>query len=246
MSDRRLSPLEAAHLFVKAHFPHCLAAILSGSVVRNEATETSDLDIVIFDQEIREAYRESIIEFGWPIEVFVHNISSYKAFFESDVKRGRPSLPRMVSEGLVLLDNGLIPEIKKEARALLVKGPEEWSNETIELKRYFITDVLDDFIGSRNRSEGIFIAGTLAENLHEFYLRTKQKWTGSSKWIMRSLMEHNKEFAHQFAEAFEAFYQKNDKEPVIILADEILAPYGGRLFNGFSLGKKAKGKNVSL
>jgi hypothetical protein len=246
MSEIRLSPLEAANLFVNAHFPHCLAALLGGSVIRNDATATSDLDIVIFDQEIVASYRESLIQFGWPIEVFVHNKNSYKTFFESDVKRGRPSLPRMVAEGVAIIENGLIDEVKKEARSLLMKGPEKWSDETIMVKRYFITDALDDFIGSTNRSEGLFVAATLADLLHEFYLRTKQKWIGSSKWIVRSLKEHNEEFAHQFVDAFEAFYQNNEREAVITLADEVLSPYGGRLFDGFLLGKREKRKNVSL
>ncbi|MDQ0351704.1 hypothetical protein J2R98_001521 [Alkalibacillus filiformis] len=71
-------------------------------------------------------------------------------------KRARPSLPRMVVEGSVLKDNGVIPEIKSEAASLLNKGPEDWTKETIDLKRYFITDVLDDLIGCQDRAEGIF------------------------------------------------------------------------------------------
>jgi hypothetical protein len=34
---------------------------------------------------------------------------------------------------------------------LLLKGPEEWSRDTLETKRYFITDTLDDFIGCLSR-----------------------------------------------------------------------------------------------
>lgn len=233
----RIDPYKAANLFTLNHFPHCHGALLAGSVVRGEATETSDLDIVIFDKNLKSAYRESVIEFGWNIEVFVHNFTSYKEFFKSDCERARPSLPKMVSEGIVLRDSGIMEQIKPEANDLIEKGPEEWSAETIRMKRYFITDALDDFIGSTIRAEEIFIANTLAELVSEFVLRTNRKWIGTSKWVIRSLRNHDEKFANRFVDAFDTFYKTGDKNKVIVIVDEILQPYGGRLFQGFSLGK---------
>jgi hypothetical protein len=77
----RLPPLEAATLFVKTYYPTCQGALLAGSVTRGEATSTSDLDIVTFDRNVSSSYRESLTEFGWPIEVFVHNLESCHHFF---------------------------------------------------------------------------------------------------------------------------------------------------------------------
>jgi hypothetical protein len=34
------------------------------------------------------------------------------------------------------------------------------------------------------------------------------------------------------ADAFEAFYEQGDKKTVITRVDQVLAPYGGRLFDG--------------
>lgn len=234
----KLEPIKAAQEFINKYFPSCDGALLAGSVVRGQATETSDLDIVIFDNEFDSAYRESLIEFDWNIELFVHNLNSYQDFFTSDYKRARPSLPRMVSEGLVLKDNGVMNTIKAEAEELLSKGPEIWSSETINIKRYFITDALDDFIGCENRKEGIFIANTLTELVSEFVLRTNNRWIGASKWVLRSLKQYDDAFAERFVEAFDLYYRENSKSKVIDLVDEILKPYGGRLFNGFSLGKR--------
>ncbi|GAA0610992.1 hypothetical protein GCM10009001_30290 [Virgibacillus siamensis] len=113
--------------------------------------------------------------------MFAHNLKSYQHYFESDYNRGRPSLPRMVSEGIILKGDGIIDSIKCEAKELFSKGPEKWSTEIINTKRYLITDILDDFIGCNNRAEEIFIANTLAEVVSEFVLRTNNKWIGSSK-----------------------------------------------------------------
>ncbi|WP_435368113.1 nucleotidyltransferase domain-containing protein [Neobacillus niacini] len=233
----RIEPGKAAELFTLNHYPNCHGALLAGSVVRGEATETSDLDIVIFDSNLKSAYRESVVEYGWNIEVFVHNLTSYKDFFKSDCERARPSLPKMVSEGIVIKDCGILDLIKHEANELLDKGPEEWSAATIKVKRYFITDALDDFIGCTNRAEEIFIANTLAELASEFVLRTNRQWIGTSKWIVRSLRNFDEKFAGHFVEAFAIFYKTADKNKVIELVDEILQPFGGRLFQGFSLGK---------
>ncbi|UOR10402.1 nucleotidyltransferase domain-containing protein [Halobacillus amylolyticus] len=235
--NQRPHPIESAKQFIKKQFPNCTGALLSGSVVRGEETATSDLDIVIFDEGYKSSYRESLVDQGWPIEVFVHNLSSYKEFFKSDVDRGRPSLPRMVAEGIIVKEHPFIFAVKKEAEQLLAKGPEEWSKKTIEVKRYFLTDTLDDFLGSSKREEDLFVASVLAELLIEFYLRTNQQWTGQSKWTIRALRQYDEKFADRIVEAFDTFYKVGDKKQVIAIADSVLEKYGGRLFAGFSVGK---------
>lgn len=231
-------PIKAALQFIDIHFRDCQGAILAGSVVRGQATETSDLDIVVFDKSLASSYRESLVEFGWNIELFAHNLTSYRFFFENDCKEARPSMPRMVSEGKILKDTGVLEDIKKEANELLEQGPEEWSKETIDVKRYFITDALDDLIGCQNRGEGIFIANNLGVLGSEFILRTNRKWIGASKWVVRSLVDHDKELAKEFVDAFDTFYKTNDNDQIVSLIDKVLKPFGGRLFEGFSLGKK--------
>jgi predicted nucleotidyltransferase len=233
--NAKLSPFVTAEMFVKELFPNCDAALLAGSVTRGEATDTSDLDIVIFDQTVPSAYRESLIAYGWPVEVFVHNLNSYKFFFESDIKRARPSLPRMVAEGMVIRNSDFLPGIIEEAKRIIEIGPAEWTDKEIDFKRYFITDTLDDFIGSDNKAEEIFIVGTLAEQLQEFVLRTNKRWVGKSKWVVRELNRFDPVFTEQFVEAFSHYYNTGNKNKVTELADLILEPFGGRLFDGFSI-----------
>jgi hypothetical protein len=231
----RMPSFETAQKFVKEHYPECDAALLAGSVTRGEATNTSDLDIVIFDKNLPSAYRESLIADGWPIEVFVHNLQSYKLFFESDRKRARPSLPRMVAEGAVIRNSEFLQAIVNEAKGLIEKGPDEWTSIEVDFKRYFITDSLDDFIGSNNKAEELFIAATLAEELQEFVLRTNKRWVGKSKWVVRELQKYDPIFAERFIAAFSQYYKTGNKEMVVRIAHQVLEPYGGRLFAGFSI-----------
>lgn len=235
---KRLAAIEAATLFIQDHFPFCQAALLGGSVVRGEETSTSDLDIVVLLEDLTSEYRESLIAHGWPIEVFVHNSETIRHYFEMDRKRARPSLPRMVSEGIPILDHPIIPVLKEEANKLLRDGPPIWAPETVNMKRYFLSDAIDDFIGSPHRGESLFIANSIAESLHEFVLRTNGHWIGKSKWIIRALNEFDPTFTQEFIQVFEEYYAYGEKESIIKLADSVLDAHGGRLFEGFSIGKK--------
>src|SRR5262245_37079299 len=89
---RLMEAIEAARAFVQDHFPESLAAFLGGSVVRDQATPTSDLDIVIITTREDAPYRQSLLAHGWPIEVFVHSHLSYQDYFASDAARRRPTL----------------------------------------------------------------------------------------------------------------------------------------------------------
>lgn len=60
----KIEPLEAAQRFISTQFPRCQAALLAGSVGRGQATATSDLDIILFDDTLVSSYRESFIEDG--------------------------------------------------------------------------------------------------------------------------------------------------------------------------------------
>ncbi|MBM7552249.1 nucleotidyltransferase domain-containing protein [Thalassobacillus pellis] len=232
----KLDAKEAAEKIVHTYYPHCEVALLSGSVVRGEATKTSDLDIVLFDDQLLSSYRESFHAYGWPVEVFAHSFSSYQKFYKSDCERGRPSLPRMVAEGYVIKGDAV--KLKEEAEQLLASGPASWDEKKIWEKRYFITDVLEDFIGSEDRAEEIFIVNKMADLIHEFVLRTNRCWTGDSKWVIKAIQAYDPVFAKGFVKSLERYYVHGEKEPLIKLVDEVLAPYGGRLFAGFSLGKK--------
>ena len=106
------------------------------------------------------------------------------------------------------------------------------------MKCYMMTDAFDDLIGSTNRAEELFIANTLADAIHEFVLRTNVQWIGASKWIVRALNQFDENFARTFVQAFDVFYKTGNKDAIIDLADEVLKPYGGRLFEGYSYGER--------
>ncbi|MBM7662980.1 putative nucleotidyltransferase [Bacillus mesophilus] len=236
--------VEVAKKFITEYFPTSHAALLAGSVVSGKVTHTSDLDIIVFDQSVESSYRESLIFHEWNIEVFVHNLTSYKLFFTKDIERARPTLPNMVSEGIILKNSEFIKLLKMEAEELLERGPKSWSEDTIKLKQYFISDTLDDLIGCKNRNEELFIVQNLVDLLCEFILRTNNKWVGTSKWTYRCLEQYDEDIAKSLVQAQESFYRNESKNELIEVVDSVLNPFGGRLFDGFTLGKTKKPNNL--
>jgi hypothetical protein len=233
-----MQAIEAGQAFIDKYFPECLAAFLAGSVIRGKATSTSDLDIVIITNREGTPYRESFFEFGWPIEAFVNNSSSYRDFFFSNIKRRRPSLPMMCVEGIILRDaDGLAQSIKAEAQMLLEHGPEPLSQREIIDLRYEITDLLDDFVGSEKLGESFFVANDLAVAATNLILGYHRRWIGRGKWVLRALREFDPHLAQQLALALENFYQRGEKESLINFAKQALQLVGGRLFEGYSAGK---------
>src|SRR5690348_9439571 len=234
----RLDALDAARAIVAERYDGCDVALLAGSVVRGQATATSDLDIVIVDVRLAAPYRESFVAHGWPVEAFVNTPESYRRFFASDAERRTPSLPAMCAEGIVLRDrDGLAERIKAEAREWLARGPAPLTPREMHDARYALTDRLEDFIGATRRDEGMFAAHELAALAAEFVLASHGAWSGRGKWLIRALRRFDAETAARLATALEAYYRAARKDELIAFVDDALALVGGRLFAGYSAGK---------
>lgn len=229
----RSAPADSARRLVEARFPECQAAFLAGSVVRGDATPTSDLDIVVITDRPDAPFRESLYFEGWPVEIFVHTPDSARRYFASDAARRMPSLPVMVAEGELLRSAGDVAQtLRAAAERLLDAGPEPFTPEMIESHRYFITDLLDDLEGAVDGAERFFIAAELASRTIDLWLGVHGQWTGRGKWALRALRRHDAVQADRL-EAALAQLERGERQPLIGFVEAVLAPVGGRLFAGY-------------
>ncbi|HZO89370.1 MAG TPA: nucleotidyltransferase domain-containing protein [Chthonomonadaceae bacterium] len=234
-----MEALEAARMVVERRFPECSTAFLAGSLVRGEATATSDLDIVVITRREEAPFRESLMEADWPAEVFVHTPESLRQFMATNAQRRIPTLMMMCAEGIILRDReGLAEDIKREARRWLAQGPEPLTAAQMDHARYRVTDLLDDFLGSERFEESLFIANDLAAHAADLILAQRRQWSGQGKWLLRALRRFDPQRADQLTAALQRFYQAGDKTDLTRFAEAALAPVGGRLFAGF----RASGK----
>lgn len=222
---------------VSDRFPKSLAAMIAGSHVRGRATSTSDIDLIVLMPTGARTYRESFLYEGYPVEAFIYTEATIADFFEADRARRRPSLQRMVTEAVPVRVHPLVDQLKAEAARQLLAGPTPWTVEQLNQNRYFLTDLLDDFIGVEDRTEGLAIATRLFDQAASFHLTASGRWLGQGKWLPRELTALNQADADRFSDAFDRYFRFDEKQVVISLIETWLMQHGGRHFDGFSIGK---------
>jgi predicted nucleotidyltransferase len=234
MNTARPSPEEAARGIRRERYEGARALFLGGSVMRGEATPASDLDLVVVYERLPNAYREAFVYGGWPVEAFVHDAGTLEEFFEADRRRGVPALMSMVWEGLEVPEaSEFSAGLKRDARELLEAGPPPWDEEELTLRRYRLTDWVDDMRFPRSGEELVATGAWLYQDAAEFYFRTRGLWSAHSKTIPRRLREADAAFAERFLRAFEALFADKRSDAAVALVAELLEPFGGLLFEGF-------------
>lgn len=231
---KRKDPKIITNQLFQERFPTANCCFLAGSVMRGEGTEYSDLDIVVLFDSLENAYRESFIYEGWPIEILAHDMDTLRYFFDDDRKSGCPSLQNMVSEGEVIPGKTDLSKMaKKLAKDDLAKGPDEISASEMENRRYNITDLVDDLRAPKTFEEAVITASQLYIRLADFYFRANGLWSASGKTIPRNLKKVDEQFYQKISSAFGFFYKEQDQSGIIKISEELLTPYGGFLFDGF-------------
>jgi putative intracellular protease/amidase len=227
--------LTIARKVMESKFPLAQLAFCAGSIVRGEGTDTSDIDLVVLFPSLKQAWRESLTFEGWPVEAFVHDPGTLHYFFkEVDAKSGVPSLPQMVHEGHVVWGKTEdAASYKKLATEIIRQGPPQLSQDDIRNLIYGISDLIDDLRAPRSREEAIGIAVRLYEVLGDFALRSNGFWSGNGKQVSRALERQIPQLFKDFTSAFEEFFSRGNTAGVISLAEKIVAPLGGFLFDGY-------------
>jgi predicted nucleotidyltransferase len=243
MNTSRISPVEAALGVWVVRYAGARVLFLAGSVMRGEATRTSDLDIVVVFEGSGEAYRESFTFGGWPVEAFVNDVESLRYFYERERKRGVPSLMRMVIEGLEVPGASEFSEgLKREAAAVYEAGPLPFDEAELQLRRYRLTDWVDDIRFPRSGEELAASGAWLYQDASDFFFRSRGLWSAHSKTVPRRMREADAGFASKFLAAFEALFTEKRSGPAVALVEEMLAPFGGPLFDGFRMDARLREK----
>ncbi|MEM7364858.1 MAG: nucleotidyltransferase domain-containing protein [Pseudomonadota bacterium] len=231
----RPEPFVAASSALARHHPDCLGAFVAGSVMRGEGTATSDIDIVVlYGDDFEDVHRASLMHEGWPIEFFVQHVEAQRYFFEKDRQRGMCVLADMVATGTMLPESTkLLEQQKNEARQIIEAGPPPLTPEDTDRRRYAITNLIDDVVGSTNIPVTNAVLAELHDALADFYLRTHGRWSGHGKSVLRSLRDADEPLYDRFVHAFDRGFA-TDVDPIRKLVDELLAPEGGRLWEGYA------------
>jgi hypothetical protein len=229
-----------AKALVTERFPEARAAWLAGSVVSGEATPTSDLDVTVLLPGPPAPFRESLAHDGWPVELFVHTRESVSHWIEKDLERRRPTLVRLISSGVVLLDaDGTGVALAEECAMILAAGPGPVSDADRDALRYALTDLLDDLADCTDPVTAAAVAFATWEQAVKLLLALDGRWWGTGKWLVRELREYDAAHATSYAlRLHAALVSAVERDPVLltVVAEEILEVAGGRLWAGYRAG----------
>lgn len=241
--DRAVADARAA---VTEWFPECRAAWLGGSVVRGMATEGSDLDITVLLGGPPAPFRDSRRYAAWPVELFVHSEPSLEAYIGREVAGRRPTLPRLVGESVVLVDqDGSGTRWQRHCGDLLRAGPSPLTDDDRASMRYAVTDLLDDLTHARDTAERLATAALLAEEAQRLLLLGEQHWVGRGKWLTRELADLDDGLGTQWVSRFtdglvEA--ASGDIAALVGVSRDVLDRNGGPLFEGHRQSGTAPGR----
>lgn len=172
---------------------------------------------------------------------FVHDPETLNYFlYEIDRPSGIPSLAQMILEGVeVPKPNDLSQSLKRLAASVIELRPQKLSEEDIRKLRYDITNLADDIRQPRSRDELVAAGTELYEALADCFFRTNNLWSAKGKSIPRILKQVDADLCSRYCNSFEELFVNGQPERVIALAEEMLRPTGGSLFDGHKLNAPA-------
>jgi hypothetical protein len=223
-----------ARQLVAEQYPDARAAWLGGSVVRGEASPTSDLDITVLLSGPPAPMRRSLEYGGWPVELFVHTEDSLEYFRDKDQQRRQPTMMRLVGESIVLLDtDGSGARLQKDCLDEIAAGPRPLTTAELDLLRYTVTNLVDDLADATTGDVRTAVASVLWQDAARLLLTGSRHWSGAGKGLLRELTAYDEAHGTDHARALVAGVR--DTAALVEEVDSILDQYGGRLFDGFEL-----------
>lgn len=224
--------VDLAESFVAAHFPNAAIAVVAGSTARGTRTATSDIDLLLVGDDLFSDGRTSIAatyEYGGEaFEVFGYTHEAFGEWAQGGIAQHRPVIVEMLVDGVEVRGRTALADLRQTWRRALEAGPTVTAHE-LEMRRYVITDLLDDLSDSTDQLEQRVIASTLFDRIAELILLANGHWIGTGKYLPRRLRELSSEIADQLS----APLLSGDLPAFSREAEFWLERAGGRIHTGF-------------
>lgn len=232
MSDR-IDPRTAAQELLAGRYRGAKAIFLAGSCARGAHTAHSDLDVIALYAHTHPV-REAFVYKGWPVDASTGDEASLVRTLTAAPHKGDATVPRLIFDSVVLPDRSPQTDaLQQRAKAIIDAGPDPMSPREGQLARFSITYLRTKLQSPRAEEDTLSLGAMLHSKLGQFYLRANRMWGGTPTYLGRRLREENPELAMRLFEAFRTLFSTFDCVPVTALVEEVLAPHGGLLFDGF-------------
>jgi hypothetical protein len=232
-----MDPVSVARSFVDHAHPAADLSILGGSAGTGKATATSDLDIVILYPNGNSNYAETTQYQGWVVEAFVHTPDSIAFWYEKEKAARCAVLGDICVRGVLLTDKGGGESLQQHARHYMEQGPEPLSNSERDIRRYDLSNSLDDLLGTTDHAEKYATSTDVFNQAVELLLSHEGAWLGKGKWMVRRLEQlPHSQLALQLLNW--AGSSQHDATELVEIASEVLRRAGGYVMEGFLRGSR--------
>ncbi|MEU9305114.1 nucleotidyltransferase domain-containing protein [Streptomyces sp. NPDC048269] len=227
-------PVDQARRLTRDRFPDARSVVLAGSTAAGRATAGSDLDIAVLIGDGGETGRETVRFEGRVVELFFHTRAGLAELFAADVATRRAVMQSMYATGLVLVDtDGEAGRARALAEADLRQGPPALDQQTVETRRYGLTDALDDLADADDRMERLAVAGYVLNAAADLLCDHHRAWIGGGKWLPRRLLEADARLGAALLEGHLSLCESGDPSPMTGAASEVLDLVGGPVREGY-------------
>lgn len=224
--------VELTERFIATTYPGAQIALIGGSTARGERTTTSDIDLLIIGDDLfadgatgsasTHRFEDEVFE------VFAYTPEGFAQWAERDLRGHRPVIVRMLLDGIPVRSDDRLDALRERWAAALGSGPRV-SGEELALRRYVITDLLDDLRDATDPLEQTVIAALLYERVAELMLLASGHWIGAGKWLPRLLRELDRTRADALGDPLIA----RDHALFAVAVERELTWAGGRVQDGF-------------
>ena len=230
----KTNPLGTIRKLIAERYSDVRAIFWSGSASKGQATEGSDLDLLLIFDYVPNACKENFYYDGWPIDVSIHDLDTLRyRMYVGEPARGMQFISSSILDALEILPaNPIGEEAKRMAEDAFNRGPEKPSRYDIDIDIERITDYMHDIKFSNNRPEQILVLLYLLESLINFYFRAQGKWSYCCKALMQKFQADTPFLANEVHEACEYFFRTGGTSGIEDVVNKIVSPYG-RKFRSF-------------
>ena len=188
--DRQMQQIDLVERFLVDRFPGAAVAVVAGSTARGNRTRTSDIDLLLIGDHMLAAQASSLAATfafeGETFEVFAYSSDGFEQWARKCLGDYRPVILNMLLEGIPVRGAAEVAPLRAEWRTIYDEGPVVSPHE-MELRRYAITDLIDDLRDATDPLEQRVVAFALFERIAELMLLSERRWIGAGKYLPRRL-----------------------------------------------------------
>lgn len=198
-----MQQIDVVQRFIADRFPGANIAVLAGSTARGNRTRTSDIDLLLIGDDMLATDAISLAATfafeGEIFEVFAYTSSGFEQWARKGLNDYRPVIVQMLLEGIPLRGATDLSALQTRWRPIYDEGPVVTPHD-LDLRRYAITDLIDDLRDATDPLERYVVASAVFERTAELMLLNEGHWIGSGKYLPRRLRALSVERADMLAQ----------------------------------------------